>query len=1609
MFEDKSYYYCQDSLIEAGPSKAATIEEKTLFVRKSVKVQDYSDPLMTIRDQLAKVSPPPQCNEESRPETPPPGPCTIFEDNLDLVDGLRVLTRVGPHFYPGSVKTIESPSIFAVTVDGERGNKPHIYSAEELLNKTILEVRPGSTRYTPLNTRVCVFWSNKLNFLYPGTVKNVHTETQYVSVKLDDGDERDIKISNVRLLPKGYPKVNAKDKESPIGVVEANTLSPVAANAIQFTKSPSEKKQKENEFDETNGMLKLKSSSQVQKKSGQGKGKEVKSVSALKTCINDPTLTDENLKDGMRILTLKDGHFYPGRLNATRPPDIYGVLFDNERGFRPVIYAREQLLKDSVKEMKVKSPDVPVGSRVCVYWSAKYQYLHPATIAAPLSSANNKHANEKYLNVVLDDGDTREISIDQMRFLPPNYPKVEYPEDYLSPRKKGSRPGSRADTPKTDNSRPSSSLSNMSDSDRDSSIKSPLSPLKVNGVTPPLSRDNTPLNSPKPHPKVIVPEPAAKPATFDLVGMISSGIDKLVDKKKVVGSRPGNYPPSFQRPSDNMMQHRPPGAMSPPPPNMTPNPYVMSPNHYSGYHSPHPHYPPQSPHPNFQHPNYQHPPQSPHPNFQHQHYQHPPPSPHYQHPPSSQHQGMHTVPHHPPPQQPKPISPPPPLESEAPQLNGDASKLAESENKAKSRLSNLIQAMSGKIKKPDTPAASPADQILNKWQLAFNVKPPTTPTKSPSKADVKDDETDVKQDVDVDTKETAGYVTSAHLVSGTKLLVLKANILYSASIANVAPNKMYGIRFRSPSFPDVLQYSEQDLFRNSVLDKEIVNGLSLANHSRVAISAKGGTHSWMAGVLVDYRNGVYVVQMDANGSFEEAGAEQLRMLPKDYPKNKVSSDSAEEKAESKHKHKHNILLGYDFVDENDTDIVAWDKAIKRRRKADKAKSVSPPLSESDIKQEEDLDVKEMLDNADQETKENINAEVNQSVQSMLDQVSLEDRMRISLLSNMLKKYSPKKDVTTKTAGNKSPKQSTEVIKKKRKGSKDSPTKRLSLEDDDLSSELMEICKESNIDISKQESEPVQLENKIEEIVSKQQTEEPVELSVGDSDKLTIDENEAAEAAEEASDDKPASPAKKGVGSMSFSYQDPAMPDGWYVMIKQRPDGKIYDTFYFTPCNTKLRSVAQIKKFLAGKIKSKPLKKLKKKFDSLPKRSNLPQEKLELTKDLPNNIFRPSENEKEDSEHVFKVPSLESFRSQKNKSSKPSGPNGVEESSEDSSQQSSDSVKTEEDSNEETKEKKRVLRSSVVKEDSSDEEEEEVERRKTRSQSNSESESENEEDRKQSETSGSENEAEEVSVKRKKRKVTKDFDSVKDENGSDKENEAASDKVETEPINGKHPRSKRAIHKARPEPKKRTLRSNTAEEENEVKIESEVKEEDVKAEPMSEDPVVAPKISKKRKASDEADDERLTKKPVLSSEETKSESDSSCENNNSPSTSKKLLGPKSQRKAAVKSSKKMLGPKSKRNSTGDEMDEDELEEYNERVSAATVDYFKKKHHPKISIGMTSLFERSLCKASCGHCQETGQYTIHLVEFDMPAKVASMECTSCNWTTVRKLNITTKLIP
>lgn len=65
-------------------------------------------------------------------------------------------------------------------------------------------------------------------------------------------------------------------------------------------------------------------------------------------------LTAELLEvDKLRVLTAMGGLFYAGQLNALEPPDVYSITLDGERGNKPHIMSREEILRDAVSVMKV--------------------------------------------------------------------------------------------------------------------------------------------------------------------------------------------------------------------------------------------------------------------------------------------------------------------------------------------------------------------------------------------------------------------------------------------------------------------------------------------------------------------------------------------------------------------------------------------------------------------------------------------------------------------------------------------------------------------------------------------------------------------------------------------------------------------------------------------------------------------------------------------------------------------------------------------------------------------------------------------------------------------------------------------------------------------------------------------------------------------------------------------------------------------------------------------------------------------------------------------------------------------------------------------------------
>ncbi|XP_061823463.1 BAH and coiled-coil domain-containing protein 1 isoform X3 [Nerophis lumbriciformis] len=125
-----------------------------------------------------------------------------------LVDGLKILiSKEDELLYAACVQTLDLPDIFSVVIDGERGNRPRIYSLEQILQEAVLDVRPQTEAILTAGTRVCAYWSERSRCLYPGYVHRGgpgEEKEGSVMVEFDDGDRGRITLANVRLLPPGY-------------------------------------------------------------------------------------------------------------------------------------------------------------------------------------------------------------------------------------------------------------------------------------------------------------------------------------------------------------------------------------------------------------------------------------------------------------------------------------------------------------------------------------------------------------------------------------------------------------------------------------------------------------------------------------------------------------------------------------------------------------------------------------------------------------------------------------------------------------------------------------------------------------------------------------------------------------------------------------------------------------------------------------------------------------------------------------------------------------------------------------------------------------------------------------------------------------------------------------------------------------------------------------------------------------------------------------------------------------------------------------------------------------------------------------------------------------
>ncbi|XP_067286799.1 BAH and coiled-coil domain-containing protein 1 isoform X2 [Pseudorasbora parva] len=152
--------------------------------------------------------------EEEEEESEPMGsalpalPNCILTKEI-LKDGLKVLiSKEDELLYAAYVHTLDLPDIYSVVVEGERGNRPRIYSLEQLLQEAVLDVQPETVETLTAGTRVCAYWSERSRCLYPGYVRRggpgEEQKEGSVMVEFDDGDRGWISLSSIRLLPPGY-------------------------------------------------------------------------------------------------------------------------------------------------------------------------------------------------------------------------------------------------------------------------------------------------------------------------------------------------------------------------------------------------------------------------------------------------------------------------------------------------------------------------------------------------------------------------------------------------------------------------------------------------------------------------------------------------------------------------------------------------------------------------------------------------------------------------------------------------------------------------------------------------------------------------------------------------------------------------------------------------------------------------------------------------------------------------------------------------------------------------------------------------------------------------------------------------------------------------------------------------------------------------------------------------------------------------------------------------------------------------------------------------------------------------------------------------------------
>lgn len=133
--------------------------------------------------------------------------------------------------------------------------------------------------------------------------------------------------------------------------------------------------------------------------------------------------SESSSKKFMRVIAPIDGWLYSGQLsvddNSDKNGPQYVVRLDGDTTRSSYLFSPETVLNDVIKEVRVKSvSELRKGARICCYWSRQYKCLSTGVVTSRTFEATKSLVSVKY-----DNGDLSALPLEDLRLLPPDYPK----------------------------------------------------------------------------------------------------------------------------------------------------------------------------------------------------------------------------------------------------------------------------------------------------------------------------------------------------------------------------------------------------------------------------------------------------------------------------------------------------------------------------------------------------------------------------------------------------------------------------------------------------------------------------------------------------------------------------------------------------------------------------------------------------------------------------------------------------------------------------------------------------------------------------------------------------------------------------------------------------------------------------------------------------------------------------------------------------------------------------------------------------------------------------------------------------------------------------------